>query len=353
MILLTLLAQMLAPAALADEYGYYARVRKGVVLRNDDGDELAYLDEGTYVYVIRRNKADKTRVDVKTSNGLEGSVIKKGIKKVSSPSSSQSSGSKLTHDGKAFTGVVKKYLNVRDENYKIVGRVEQGEKVEILGASDRWPERGVMKGGKTTVLLSGLSKVSSSGGKSSSNKITYYDNPYYAYAKHKISLRDASGNVTGTIPRGALVEVRGINSNKKELAVVYHNTPGLATRDSFKTVTDGVFVDISKQRVTLIKGGKLIGQSKCVTGTLGKADSPKGLFRITEKHKNKVFTPEKESEFWLRWCGGCGFHDAPWRHNWSSNAYKTSGSNGCINLPYAFAKTLYNNAYVGMRVCVW
>ena len=246
MILLTLLAQMLAPAALADEYGYYARVRKGVVLRNDDGDELAYLDEGTYVYVIRRNKVDKTRVDVKTSDGLEGSVIKKGIKKVSSPSSSQSSDSKLTHNGKAFTGVVKKYLNVRDENYKIVGRVEQGEKVEILGASDRWPERGVMKGGKTTVLLSGLSKVSSSGGKSSSNKITYYDNPYYAYAKHKISLRDANGNVTSTIPRGALVEVRGINSNKKELAVVYHNTPGIAAKDSFKTVTDGVFVDISK-----------------------------------------------------------------------------------------------------------
>lgn len=48
--------------------------------------------------------------------------------------------------------------------------------------------------------------------------------------------------------------------------------------------------------------------------------------------------------------GGIGFHDASWRNTFGGTIYKTSGSHGCINMPYAAAKTLFENVYAGMPV---
>ena len=48
--------------------------------------------------------------------------------------------------------------------------------------------------------------------------------------------------------------------------------------------------------------------------------------------------------------GGIGFHDASWRNTFGGTIYKKNGSHGCVNMPYAAAKTLFENVYAGMPV---
>ena len=48
--------------------------------------------------------------------------------------------------------------------------------------------------------------------------------------------------------------------------------------------------------------------------------------------------------------GGIGMHDAYWRSSFGGRIYKTNGSHGCINLPPAVAKTIYENISAGMPV---
>ena len=43
-------------------------------------------------------------------------------------------------------------------------------------------------------------------------------------------------------------------------------------------------------------------------------------------------------------------HDAYWRSSFGGKIYKTNGSHGCINLPPAVAKTVYENISAGMPV---
>lgn len=43
-------------------------------------------------------------------------------------------------------------------------------------------------------------------------------------------------------------------------------------------------------------------------------------------------------------------HDAGWRSSFGGTLYKNGGSHGCINLPPAAAKTIYENISAGMPV---
>lgn len=273
------------PAALAAkkngiEYSgesYYAVVREGVVMRDKDGNKIKYLDAGTPVRVEGRWCDDKSRAAVTDKAGDFGTVIKRGLKKVTAAT----------------------------EKTESAKPVRSGES-------------------------------------------------YYAVIRYKLNMRDASGKLMQEVPRGAMVKVIGDDkANRDRCWIDYGGKEGTVLDEGVKKVKDAVFVSIGSQKVTLIRGGKLIGTSKCVTGTRAKEDTPKGMFKITQKHTNKVFRPSgKVSLYWMRFCGGCGFHDARWRSSWGSGQYKKSGSNGCVNLPLSFAKTLYNNAYVGMPVYI-
>ena len=50
---------------------------------------------------------------------------------------------------------------------------------------------------------------------------------------------------------------------------------------------------------------------------------------------------------------GIGFHDATWRSRFGGEIYLTAGSHGCVNLPFAAAKELYENVYSGLPVVVF
>ena len=57
--------------------------------------------------------------------------------------------------------------------------------------------------------------------------------------------------------------------------------------------------------------------------------------------------------FWMPYCGNVGMHDASWRSTFGGNIYKRNGSHGCVNLPYAAAKTIFENIAAGYPVLVY
>ena len=50
---------------------------------------------------------------------------------------------------------------------------------------------------------------------------------------------------------------------------------------------------------------------------------------------------------------GQGLHDAWWRNAFGGTIYQTNGSHGCVNLPPAAAKTIYDNMEERMAVILY
>ena len=118
--------------------------------------------------------------------------------------------------------------------------------------------------------------------------------------------------------------------------------------------TTYVEVNLTAQHLFLYKDGKRILESDFVSGNVSRNfTTPPGLFSLTYKQKDAVLRGEGYAspvKFWMPFNGGIGFHDASWRSTFGGTIYKTNGSHGCVNLPYAAAKTLYENVYGGMPI---
>lgn len=116
-------------------------------------------------------------------------------------------------------------------------------------------------------------------------------------------------------------------------------------------------VDISAQHVWYYKKGKLVMDTPVVTGCSGKKrDTPKGWYFVSEKVNGKYLTGPGYKTWvnkWMRLTNtGIGLHDATWRGSFGGTIYKTNGSHGCINMPYDFAKKLYDEINVGIMVVI-
>lgn len=115
-------------------------------------------------------------------------------------------------------------------------------------------------------------------------------------------------------------------------------------------------VSISKQKVWLVKNGKVVISSPCVTGRKGIHDTPKGVFHILERRSGKWLTGDNYRTWVNRWLRvtwrGIGLHDANWRSSFGGNIYKYNGSHGCINLPYNFIRKLFNKVSWGYPVVI-
>ena len=107
-----------------------------------------------------------------------------------------------------------------------------------------------------------------------------------------------------------------------------------------------VYVDLSRQIATIYRNGVRIGVSTVSTGKPG-YETPTGVFTILEKnveHRSNVY------------------NSAPMpyqqRLTWSGVALHAGGlpgypeSHGCVHLPYAFARELYNATQRGTTVVV-
>ena len=125
-----------------------------------------------------------------------------------------------------------------------------------------------------------------------------------------------------------------------------------------------VEADLSNQHVYYYENGQLILDTPCVSGT--KYDSSRhtvlGLYSIYYKQRNRTLrgpmvngAPSYTSfvNYWMPFYRGYGLHDASWRGSFGGTIYYSSGSHGCINLPYNAAATLYEHTEVGTPVIVF
>ena len=113
-------------------------------------------------------------------------------------------------------------------------------------------------------------------------------------------------------------------------------------------------VNLTAQHLFFYQDGKKVLESDFVSGNVRKNHTtPPGIFGLSYKQKDAVLKGEGYAspvDFWMPFNGGIGFHDASWRSSFGGTIYKTNGSHGCINMPYARAKELYNLVYPNVPV---
>lgn len=118
-----------------------------------------------------------------------------------------------------------------------------------------------------------------------------------------------------------------------------------------------VEVNLTAQHLYFYKDGALIVESDFVSGNLAKGNgTPSGAYSLYYKQTDRILRGEDYAtpvDYWMPFNGGVGLHDATWRSDFGGNYYKTSGSHGCINLPYSVAKKIYNNIEAGDAVFVY
>ncbi|MBO6133902.1 MAG: L,D-transpeptidase/peptidoglycan binding protein [Lachnospiraceae bacterium] len=118
-----------------------------------------------------------------------------------------------------------------------------------------------------------------------------------------------------------------------------------------------VEIDLDNQRVYVYKNGGLVVTSDCVSGKVKAGNfTPDGTYAITYKEKDAVLVGENYRSpvsYWMPFNGNIGMHDATWRSSFGGNIYVSSGSHGCVNLPKAKAKTIFETIDKGWPVVVY
>lgn len=122
-------------------------------------------------------------------------------------------------------------------------------------------------------------------------------------------------------------------------------------------------VSIKEQRIWLYRDGNLVLTTNVVTGKHStKEDTSPGVWYVLFKRTPYTLKGSAvgkadyavEVDYWAPFTNsGQGFHDAGWRTNWSSNAYLTGGSGGCVNVSPSMMKAVYDNLSVHQPVVVY
>lgn len=115
-----------------------------------------------------------------------------------------------------------------------------------------------------------------------------------------------------------------------------------------------VEMNLTAQHLYFYKNGKLFIESDFVSGNEAKGwSTPAGAYELTYKQKNAVLRGKNYNTpvtYWMPFNGNIGMHDGYWRSDFGGTIYKKNGSHGCVNLPPAVAKTIYENIEAGMPV---
>jgi hypothetical protein len=118
-----------------------------------------------------------------------------------------------------------------------------------------------------------------------------------------------------------------------------------------------VEVNLTAQHLFFYKEGKLILETDFVSGNLSKNyGTPVGTYSITYKENDATLKGENYAtpvKYWMPFNGNIGFHDAPWRKEFGKDIYMKQGSHGCVNMPPAIAKELFENISKGIPVIVY
>lgn len=113
-------------------------------------------------------------------------------------------------------------------------------------------------------------------------------------------------------------------------------------------------LNLTAQHIFFYKNGTLLVESDFVSGDEAKGwSTPPGAFSLTYKQKNAVLKGKNYATpvtYWMPFNGNIGMHDGYWRSSFGGTIYKKNGSHGCVNLPPAVAKTIFENIEGGMPV---
>ncbi len=128
-------------------------------------------------------------------------------------------------------------------------------------------------------------------------------------------------------------------------------------------------ISIADQHAWFYRNGKCVFDADVVTGSNKPGDkTPHGVWYIMYKQSPSVLKGSNDDgsqyaskvKYWSQFTNsGCGFHDAPWRTDWSKTAYlKTNsvtkgGSHGCANMKPADAPKGYQSLEVHEPVIVY
>ncbi len=139
-------------------------------------------------------------------------------------------------------------------------------------------------------------------------------------------------------------------------STVTQREPVYSRKDEAQDPTFGgtyVEIDIENQTVYYYEDGQCLVETPCVTGTgsVPRRSTPTGVFHIYDKQRSRTLYGDIQADgsygyasfvnYWMRFCGGCGLHDATWRDSFGGDIYWDSGSHGCVNLPYEAAAQMY------------
>lgn len=112
-----------------------------------------------------------------------------------------------------------------------------------------------------------------------------------------------------------------------------------------------VEINLTAQHLFFYKNGKLVVESDFVSGNHAKNyDTPSGAYPLTYKQRDATLKGENYRtpvSYWMPFNGNIGMHDAYWRSSFGGQIYMTNGSHGCVNLPPAIAKTIFENISAG------
>ncbi|MCD8196938.1 MAG: L,D-transpeptidase/peptidoglycan binding protein [Lachnospiraceae bacterium] len=142
------------------------------------------------------------------------------------------------------------------------------------------------------------------------------------------------------------------NGESGERTPVYYQTA--ASYDTPDYGDTYIEVNLTAQHLFYYEDGVLVMESDFVSGNSAKGyDTPVGVYSITYKQRDATLVGETYStpvSYWMPFNGNIGLHDATWRSTFGGDIYKTNGSHGCINLPYAKAQELYSYVEKGTPV---
>ena len=115
-----------------------------------------------------------------------------------------------------------------------------------------------------------------------------------------------------------------------------------------------VEMNLTAQHLFYFKDGKLLVESDFVSGNKAKGwSTPAGAYELTYKQKDatlKGANYKTPVTYWMPFNGNIGMHDGYWRTSFGGTIYKKNGSHGCVNLPPAVAKTIFDNIEKGTPV---
>jgi len=187
-------------------------------------------------------------------------------------------------------------------------------------------------------------------------KITIHADDKFTYPKCT-AIDNYDGDITDKVEIQSNLDASKIGTY--EINYIVADSSGNKTSDSVtievkKKKNPYIVVSISKQKLEYYEYDKLALSSDVVTGINGK--TPTGTFKVLSKATNIILKGadyESHVDYWIAFKGrSFGFHDASWRSRFGGTIYKTNGSHGCVNMPRAKVKQLYNMVSIGTPVYI-